>query len=409
MHILGLIRHANDGLAMTKKYRQVAELIAGDCKSWVDQFALVAPAEIARRKKYNRSTKSFVQTIIGLLMPPQLGDGETAYIFEGLRNKEYMNAFKPETVIVVGSRIEKTFAKSKGYRFCWSFPVSSSVGAKIEMGMSYPLIQNLKYWKNELSKFKKVIFFLYEDTQPLGVFFSHVAKISNQKAVTVCIQHGIFYKTKTNIRIDGKLSNINFVWSKEQADIIDCDKLKTFEIGMPYTAIAQLQAPLIVVIVGIGVPYIGNDLYRNSLLAYSDIYKALTNHAGLKVYYRPHPNEWAHPNLVTELRELFPLLDEIDKVSRLNGPRAIFIGAISSFLYESRVAGHLVAHLRIYDELISNVNSDFSFAPEEIDKLIKWTRSVKNDQYEQVTQQNIEQSSPLERFVCALHSANLVG
>lgn len=393
---------------MQRNYKKVAEIISKDCESWMRQFSCVAPAEIARRRENGRKTKSIVQTILGLFTPPQLGGGETAYIFEGLRNKEYMNAFNPESVIVVGSHIEKIHAKSHGYRFCWSFPITSSVSAKMQMGLSYPLIQNLKYWEDALSKFKHVIFFLYEDTQPLGVFFVHLARMLSPKTITVCIQHGIFYKTKSPIRIDGELSDINFVWNSDQVDVIGCDRSKTFEIGLPYVATATPKNELIVVLVGTGMTYFGNDHYNNSLNVFSAIYKALSDFVDLKVFYRPHPNEWTHIEVISELRERFPLLDETDKIQRLNGPRAVFIGTISSLLYEAGVAGHIVAHLKIYDEVTSSVSCDFSFGSDNIDDLVEWVTSVRDNQCAETRQQNFGQPSPVDRFIYALYSAMLI-
>jgi len=394
-------------VTVQEMFKEIADKISEDSKSWMRQFECDAPAEMERRRKNAGGIKGIVRTVLSLFIKPRLGDDETIYIFEGLRNKEYMKVFSPASVMIVGSHLEKEYARFHGYKFRWSFPIVGATQSKMYRGWNFPIVQQIKYWIDALSKSKRVVFFLYEDTQPLGVFFVHLGRMLKSKVASVCIQHGIFYEMQYPIRPDGELSDINFVWDHDQVAVIRCNRSKAFEIGLPYVATATPTTELIAVLVGTGMPYFNSDYYENSLNVFSVIYEALI-HVGLKVFYRPHPNEWAHEHIISELREIFPLLDESDKVPRLNGPRAIFIGTISSLLYEAGVAGHFVAHLRIYDEVTSGVDCDFSFGPEDINDLVEWVTSIRASPCGETPRQDSGKFGPLERFVHALHSAKLI-
>lgn len=391
-----------------KVFEKIANNISEDSKSWMRQYECVAHLEIERRRTDARGFKDFIRTLIGVFIKPDFCNVETLYIFEGLRNKEYMSAFNASSVIVIGSHKEKQYAKSHGYGFCWSFPIDSSVHAKMYRGFSLPINRQINIWIKELSRVKQVVFFLYEDTQPLGVFFVHIGRLLKPKVTSVCIQHGYFSNSEYEIRIEGNLSDINFVWDENQVKLIGCNKSAAFEVGLPYAAKAKPTTEKIVVLVGTGTPYDGNDDYDKTLAIFSIIHDELIKDTNIKVYYRPHPNEWVHDNLILELRKKFSLLDELNKFQILNGPKAIFIGSISSLLYEAGVAGHLVVHLKIYDKSEPSFKYDFACEPLNIHSLIDWIRSINSIEDSTVQHQILNKNSPLERFISALHAAKLV-
>ena len=122
----------------------------------------------------------------------------------------------------------------------------------------------------------------------------------------------------------------------------------------------------------------------------------------------PHPNEWVHIKLIEELNKRFTLLDDFDKVKRLNGSKAIFIGTISSFLYEAGVAGHLVAYLKIYEKATPRFHFDFACEPLNINSLIDWIKNISSIEYSNSQHQILNEHSSLERFISALHAAKLV-
>ena len=107
-----LIRRSNK---LKKKFQEVANNIAKDVNCWLKQYDLVCPAETAGRKQRELGLKNFVRSLIGMFVKLQLSDVETIYFFEGLGNKAYMEVFDPKRVVIVGSHIEKNYAKSHGY------------------------------------------------------------------------------------------------------------------------------------------------------------------------------------------------------------------------------------------------------------------------------------------------------
>ena len=375
--------------------------------SWLDQMEHHYQQEIFHRRKYMRGFKCFIQTLIGMFIKPRLSNTNNIYIFEGIRNREYMAVFNPDSVVIVGSHLEKEYAYSHGYGFCWSFPMQSAINSKMSRGWNYPAIVQLMFWTKKLSRFRRVIFFLYEDTQPLGIFFVHLTRLLWPKVSTVCIQHGYFLEN-TQVRLDGLLSDINFVWDKRQAELIGANKLRTFEIGLPYMATAKQSNELHVVLVGTGMAASDKDFYEKTINAYDIICRMLVNIAGVKVFYRPHPNEYNDKKLLAELSNKFLLVDEPNKIKQLNGPRAIFIGIVSSLLYEAGVAGHLVAHLKVNSNMRSVFDYDFDFEENQIGDLLQWIVSIKNNNYLKHKNKRACQLDPLERFKLALHEAELV-
>ena len=340
-------------------------------------------------------------------MAPRLCDIQSIYIFEGIRNSNYMSAFNPQSVIVIGSHIERQYAKSHGYGFQWSFPIVSATQAKMYRDWNYPILRQLSVWVNELSRFRSVVLFLYEDTQPLGVFLVHLGRALENKVTSVCIQHGYFANFKTELRYDGRLSDINFVWDEKHISIIGSNRNAAFVIGLPYAAAAAPCDELSVVLVGTGMAGDGNNHYLESLSAYVYIANFIKKSLGLKVYYRPHPNEWQDEDLLMGLRSKFQLLDDVDKVRRLNGPRLVFIGTVSSLLYEAGLAGHFVAHLKLYDKATPSFEYDFEFQPPEMFELLNWIAAARDGEVSPKLGLIQEGQSSMELFLQALHGAKL--
>ena len=387
----------------------VVSEISRNCDSWLNQYKYGAPYEVLNRRKYMRGLKCFIQTMIGLFAKPHFNNKKEIYIFEGIRYKDYMRAFSPDSVVIVGSHMEKDYANTCGYGFCWSFPMESAVRSKMSRGWNYPAIRQVIFWADKLSIFSKATFFLYEDTQPLGVFIVHLSRLLYPKVSTVCIQHGYFVKSDVEIRAHGVLSDINFVWDQRQAELIGCNSQKTFEIGLPYVATAKQSNELHVILVGTGGLFDGTDLFERSIKAYVFINKMLANISGVKVFYRPHPNEFNDINILTRLREFFSLVDDSDKQQQLNGPRAIYIGELSSLLYEAGIAGHYVAYLNLNPNMMPVFDCDFEFQENEMNELMLWILSIKNNNNLEHKNQICSELNPLERFNLALREAELIG
>ena len=385
--------------------KDVTENISDCCKSWIDQFSFIGPKFIADRIVAMKGLRTIIKTIVGIFIKPHIIKSKNIYIFQGLRNSDYMEVFDAESVIIVGSYREREFAARHGFAFIWSFPIQSSIHSKLIRNWDYPVIKQLKYWISSLSDFNSVIIFLQEDTQPLGTFFVHLGRLLPSTIKTVCIQHGFFLKYYYPIRNDGELADINFVWASSQSEVIRCDKSKIFEIGLSYTASAKTAENLYVILVGTGMMGSGTRTYERSIDAYNKIYLALKHDWGIKVFYRPHPNESIKPVLIENLKTKFQLVSEPNKLSQLNGPQAIFVGVESSLLFEAGVAGHLVARLKL-DESVPYFHFDFEFEEYDIDELIQWIKFIANDK-KFFPVRPVEVVTPQERFKLALVESGL--
>ena len=390
---------------MRKIFKKVANEIAIDSFSWNQQFEVFAPYEIAKRRKSAYDLKNIIKVIISIFLKPKIQLAEELYVFQGLRSKNYISIFKPEQVLIIGSHDEKKYAEKYGCKFSWSFPIESAVQYKIFLNLNISIVNQLKYWLEAFSKPKRIIFFLNEDTQPLGLFLIHLSKIMNPKSLTVCIQHGIFYNSP--VRNEGELSDINFVWDYKQADYINCNRSKTYEIGLPYVAQAKLTDILTIIFIGTGTSQYGTNHYENIIKIYQNIYKKLIQNTEINIFYRPHPNEFLDYKLIEILNANFSNIDKSDKTTLLNGPKTIFIGTNSSLMYEASVAGHPVARLKVPEEETCDVKCDLIFGNDNIDYFIDWVKNINNKKLIKLSVQNERVKSPTERFIDALRATEI--
>lgn len=373
---------------------------------WLIKYSQTAYRDGDLRRKSMNGFRVLIKTIIGFLIKPRILEKENLYIFEGIRNKEYMAYFSPSSVVVVGSYVEKAFAKKNGYGFCWSFPMVCAIHSNHARSWKIPVARQLKLWINELSRFKRIVIFNYEDTQALGCFFVNLSRMLKPACTSVCIQHGYFMRSESEIRLDGKLSDISFVWDEIQGELINNIRASTFVVGLPYEASAKASNELQVILVGTGIKTVFTDKYERTMKCYMEINKIFTS-AGMKVLYRPHPNEFNDKNHIDELNKRFVLIADINKFNQLNGPRSIFIGTESSLLYEAGVAGHYVARLDIESKAGTLIKSDFNFSDNQISILLTWALDLKNKK-SRPSATNISQLLPLERFASALRQSKLI-
>jgi|GEM_PF-3770900 len=383
--------------------------IKADCVEWNTQNESYSPNEMKRRRDYSLGLVELIRCFLGIFIYPKFGKSDVVYVFEGLRNKDYMAAFDRSTVVVIGSHEERRFAKINGYGFIWSFPVDAAVRSKVYRDWSFFISRQILRWSNRLKRKKNVIFFLYEDTQPLGTFLAHVSRCLPANTKSVCIQHGYFSELKYPLRYEGKISDINFVWDERQAQLMGLDRAKTFSIGLPYSARAHHCKELPIVLVGIGAPYSDLDLYMAMLNIFTEIARIVRNDLGRGVIYRPHPTEFIHSEIMGDLDKGFEEIDALGKIDRLNSARSIFIGTISSFLYEAKSAGHFVVFVDIDDKAIPVFEYDLKITPLNLTELIDWIKitstklTVMGDGVECGFDEN-----PLTRFRHAVIEAKLL-
>lgn len=356
--------------------KTVLNRIAADCTQWNTQYTHYHPQEITRRRDAALKPQEVVRALLGLFLYPRFFGADTIYLFEGLRHKEYMTTFDRRLVFLVGSHRERAFAKECGYGFIWSFPIDAAVRAKIYRGLSLLAYVQMLFWRSALGARKNVVFFLYEDTQPLGTFFVHLARELLKNARTVCIQHGYFSSLKHPLRYEGELSEINFVWDDRQTRLMGLNPDKTFPIGLPYFAKGRAESKLSVVLVGDGAPYGDPYSYKSALEAFHEISKIAEEELGLTVVYRPHPNESVHAEVVERLKQRFKSIDGMGKVERLNAGRSIYVGTVSSLLYEAKQAGHFVVCIKIQDKEKPIFDTDLTLRSEELKSFAAWARSL---------------------------------
>lgn len=392
---------------MTNGLITLINRIKADCVEWNTQYESSSFNEMKMRRDYSLGLVELIRCFLGIFIYPKFGKSDVVYVFEGLRNKYYMAAFDRSMVVVIGSHEERRFAKINGYGFIWSFPVDAAVRSKVYRDWDFFISRQILRWSNRLKK--NVIFFLYEDTQPLGTFLAHVSRCLPANTKSVCIQHGYFAELKNPLRYDGKISDINFVWDERQAQLMGLDRAKTFSIGLPYSASARHCNELPIVLVGVGTPYYDFNLYTAILNVFTEIAKIVRNDLGRSVIYRPHPTELIYPEIMGDLDKRFEEIDALGKVDRLNSARSIFIGNISSLLYEAKSAGHFVVFVDINDKARPVFEYDLKINPLNLTELIGWIKNTSIKLTE--IGENVECSfdeNPLTRFRHAVIEAKLL-
>jgi hypothetical protein len=345
------------------------------CFNWNKKFKKIALQNILAREKYARSLIDFVKCLISIFFFPNFHNSKNIYIFDSLSNKNYFYLFPKNEVFIIGSREEKKFAKEKGYRFIWSFPIQSSVRSKVYKNYNFFINLIFDKWKKKLLN-KNCIFFLREDTQPLGAFFSVLSK-SLKFSKTICIQHGFFPRNYDQIP-DGLNCDYNFLWNKSQQKLKALKLKNTFVVGVPYTTRIILKKKIPVIFVGNG-EYLNNyKLYKKSLEIFFEIKNILKKEFNISSIYRPHPAEYEEKNNITLIKKMFKKIDNLSKLKRLNNSRSIFIGSISSLLYEAGAAGHHIVYLYIpykyYKKWKPTFRYDIMIQPKNYHSLVSWVK-----------------------------------
>jgi hypothetical protein len=345
------------------------------CFNWNKKFQKIALQNILVREKYARSFIDFVKCLMSIFCFPNFYNSKNIYIFDSLSNKNYFYLFPKKEVFIIGSREEKKFAKEKGYGFIWSFPIQSSVRSKVYKNYNFFLNLIFDKWKKKLQN-KNCIFFLREDTQPLGAFFSVLSK-SLKLSKTICIQHGFFPRNYEQIP-DGLNCDYNFLWDKSQQKLKALKLKNTFEVGVPYTTRIILKKKIPVIFVGNG-EYLNNyKLYKKSLDLFFEIKNILKKEFNISSIYRPHPAEYEDKNNITLIKKMFKKIDNLSKLKRLNNSRSIFIGSISSILYEAGAAGHHIVYLYIpykyYKKWKPAFRYDIMIQPGNYHFLVSWVK-----------------------------------
>lgn len=369
-------------------------------------FNVCSPALVRYREKYSLGFKQLCKLFIGIFLFPRLPRSDVIHIFQGLRSKTYMDLFENSTVTIIGSYEEQLYARQMGFSFLWAFPIQSSVVTCVYNKCHYFILWQLWMWRASLIRKNKVVLFLYEDTQEVGSFLAEVSTLLPDKCFSVCIQHA-YYNCLQPMRYEGKLSQFNFVINEKQAELMKLDPQKTFSIGLNYNAMTQCAGDLSIIFVGTGEIY-SLDHYYESLQIFLKIDKLLKKNLRIHAAYRPHPNELAHPDIMATLGRSFSSIDYLSKIFRLSSGRSIYVGNVSSLLFEANQAGHLVANFDLREYWHRSVFSyDHKIDTSDLGEFIRWVGlvNIKASPPSELFCNHL--TDPLNRFRLALANANL--
>ena len=293
-------------------------------------------------------------------------DTNKKYIFHNIRHKKIIELFDPAEVLILSSKDDLKFSKSKGY--------STYLIGFLHHSLVYFLSKNSNFYlKKAIRKIHKIIIgknnqkkilFLWSDIDLSGLVLSSIFK-NEQNIKTVCIAHGYFFTTKDKLFFlnDGNNCNINLLWDKKQKKLFPEKKDNTlFTLGLPYEVKMPTKFEKIIILVGNGDHNSKN--YFTTIEHYKNIVNIFTNTDYL-IEYRPHPFE-----NIERIKKDFKYFNKDNKFDLLNKNRMIFIGFTSSLLFEAKLHGHISLQL---DISFFNYFLDFEF-----------TKKYKEEEYAEI-------------------------
>lgn len=313
---------------------------------WMDIYAEIMPdIASARRRQYSRTSlllHSLMLRSVLLILPLLPASKPSKYIFQGLRHRGLIEALPASEVMVLGGRGEFLYCLKRGYRFHWIGYIAKSFQLYIWAGKKEPFSNALIFIQKLFlaQAGEKRYLFLWEDSLPTGLTLS-TALASIPGLNVVCIAHGMFphYKGK-GIPPEGEHCKFNLVWDTSQKKLFKGgDDPATFVLGLPYEVKPPRSISRNVMLVG----HCGrsSDMaeYFFSLYHFSKIFTILQR-AGFAVTFRPHPQDD-----INFIRSVFSSVCVENKHKLFASGRMVFIGFVSSLLYEARQFGNIVIAL----------------------------------------------------------------
>jgi hypothetical protein len=343
--------------------------IVAACRAWNSEARVFNPQGIVRREKGGRGIHVLLKVLIGLFIVPPAQTRSTITLFQGLRNQYVFSLFPKDAVYILGSWNEREYARTNGYGFIPVFPVENAVKLATYRSIFWPAKLQLRRWKRWITR-RDVTVVLYEDTQAMGAFLAMLEEPDTREYRAVCIQHGHFCGHTSSFRPEGRLTEYNLVWDAQQAERISKSPEKTRVIGLPYQARAETpsEGSLRVILVGLG----SERHHADSICLFQNIATFLqAAFQDAEIAYRPHPNEFNDPEKIADCQRLFGQIDRTPKIELLNGPRTLFVGEVSSLLYEAQQAGHLTAFVPIDPKNIATGYHDINIAPEDLEAFVQ--------------------------------------
>lgn len=336
---------------------------------WNKYNNLMQPSRAKAREKSPTLLYLIFTSLLGVALAPRRNQfGKYDFIVEGVRSLSYINYANTKRVAIIGSWPERHVAKSLGYDFIFSFPIRSAFDLYSRYKTVFFLFFQDLAWRSAFSN-KLTLILTYEDTQPLGLFLGSLARSLGKDDIckTVCIQHGHFPNNLFDIPMDGSFTDYNFLWDISQVNVIKCCPTKCYEIGPPVDSKVDSTQILRLVLVGSGTNGSGTGDYDRLLDFYRHLYNLLPMDILTYTTYRPHPNELCDLRLKLRLTSLFCNVDTNSKEDLLGNPPAIFLGTVSSLLYEAHFCGHTIIGIEgisAYERL--SFTPDFLFSHDDL-------------------------------------------
>ena len=352
--------------SILREYRRIRKI----------QYSSFPDASTTDKRTYNKILKDsgikvFLKTLLNIFNPDKT---KKKYIVLGLREESFLTSLpRKNTLLIARNLREVFFAITKGYSFRYlGLAEYYLIRAYFENKPS--LLQGLvKQLVVLVTSSKKSRFiFYFSDFAPLEVIFRIISN-EGKRVFTVCVQHGVLLKTNQGFIQEGSLSDYFLANGHEQAEIAPKllgEKVKIVNLGPAYELpLIKEKASLEVILVSNGGEDV--DLKRSQLtnLILNKLSKKLEENL-INYAIKLHPSD---VNLSYDAKEKIFLGTKNDVLS--NNPK-IFIGFVSSLLYEAHSIGHTSIEIKLRDESAKLNNQqlntfvpDYSFYDDQLNEL----------------------------------------
>ena len=352
--------------SILREYRRIRKI----------QYSSYPEASTSDKRTYNKILKDsgikvFLKTLLNLFNP---GKTKKKYIVLGLREESFLTSLpRKNTLLIARNFKEAFFAIKKRYSFRYlGLAEYYCIRAYFENKPS--LLQGIvKEIAGLLTSSKNSRFiFYFNDVSPLEIIF-RVISSEKKGLLTVCVQHGVLLEASKEYILEGQLSDYFLANGHEQAEIAPKllgEKVKIVNLGPAYELpLIKEKAPLEVILVSNGGEDV--DLKRSQLtnLILNKLSKKLEQNL-INYSIKLHPSEVIRS---LDAKEKIFLGTKNDVLS--NNPK-IFIGFVSSLLYEAHSIGHTSIEIKIRDEsaklnnqLLNTFVPDYSFYDDQLNEL----------------------------------------
>lgn len=378
---------------------RVVRDVRASFEDFVEKRSLEDPGFL-RRMVNSDGWKTQISRILAFIPVNALRVRRKRYIFFSARHARLISRFGSQEAAIVGGPKDFAQARRMGLQFSFSGDLLAASSSILFGKRGIPSSWIVDRWIRFFSRQHDPCYLVVpSDTLPISLL---LVKIADQckNVRTVCVQHGLFNSGFALGDIEGRNSSINLVYCDSQRREMErrLPGALVEVMGFPaeFPIRASQASPLDhAILVGTGT-YEDLTTYMISLTIFHRV-RSVLERAGFRVEYRPHPSE----------KDRAPALEDwtIDRQpteSLLSGPRKVFIGFISTLLYEAHLAGHRVIILN--DVAIPGYDiSDFGLKLDttDMDRIVEMI-SVDSDE---TAIEHIDSSGVRERFELALRRA----